>query len=505
MKAKPSVLVQILLVTSVVIDEGMNYQFCVDLPDSAKPEVDACIERSRKTPVIPSQAELACVHDYFTKLEPNNLTEEDLEVFSKPSQNGFGHYPPPTGKSTRSEIRTLSEEGWHNVTDVFRQLYEAGTLQSFGRLHGQARSMAHKGAAFLPWHRVFLVHFEQEMRRINPSVSLPYWDYTIDHDIPQPFESVLWTPCYFGENNATVQTGPFRFFYGAHGAVISRDVAVNVRSTRLISKTDIKTLKEFCHFQDITTSGAVKTKSKHNLEQLHDSVHDYVGGDMGVVENSAYDPVFWFHHAFIDYIWETFREHQIERCSNIDIESDYRPLTDLGMKEVRQQGPLDPMFGYKHLRNVDGLWLNWTQQFYKYEPQPSCGKSCTGKYLHCDRRNLCLTRTKEECTGTKQQSARVLREDPDVDSLIPKLPCGTGTELRGLRGDGRTRDKSKAECERILKKREVEDTSDNKGTSSNDGWNNFGFVMLGAFVVLVVALIDCIGCLKRNDKPYSTL
>jgi tyrosinase len=51
----------------------------------------------------------------------------------------------------------------------------------------------------------------------------------------------------------------------------------------------------------------------HNLESLHDSVHDYIGGDMGVVENSAYDPIFWFHHAFIDYIWESFREHQTEK------------------------------------------------------------------------------------------------------------------------------------------------------------------------------------------------
>lgn len=46
---------------------------------------------------------------------------------------------------------------------------------------------------------------------------------------------------------------------------------------------------------------------------LHDGVHDWIGGDMGSVTVSAFDPVFYLHHAFIDYIWEKFREHQIEK------------------------------------------------------------------------------------------------------------------------------------------------------------------------------------------------
>ncbi|XP_045174082.2 putative tyrosinase-like protein tyr-3 [Mercenaria mercenaria] len=322
------------------------------------------------------------------------------------------------------------------------------------------------------------------MRSINPSVSLPYWDYTIDHDIPQPFESVLWTPCYFGENNDTVQSGPFSFFYGAHGAVISRDLAKTINDTRLISKRDIELLKDFCDFNDITTS-AVESKDshvlEHNLESLHDSVHDYIGGDMGVVENSAYDPVFWFHHAFIDYIWESFREHQIEKS-----------LNDIGRRFVKLQGPEDAMFGYGHLKNIDGLWLNWTKQFYIYEPQPSCGSTCSGKYLYCEDGNRCLTSTKEKCIGTESNPVRVLREVKDVDSLIPKLPCEAGTELKGLIGDGRTRDTSKAECERILKKQEnVEDVDHvviNEYRSSNDGGKNFGFVVLGAVLMLPVVI-----------------
>lgn len=66
-------------------------------------------------------------------------------------------------------------------------------------------------------------------------------------------------------------------------------------------------------FQNITTGLGTEEdyyNNKHNLELLHDGVHDWVGGDMGAVPYASYDPVFWMHHAFIDYIWEQFRKQQ---------------------------------------------------------------------------------------------------------------------------------------------------------------------------------------------------
>lgn len=50
-----------------------------------------------------------------------------------------------------------------------------------------------------------------------------------------------------------------------------------------------------------------------SLEVLHDGVHTWVGGDMGDLGLSAFDPVFYFHHAFIDYVWELFRRNQVMR------------------------------------------------------------------------------------------------------------------------------------------------------------------------------------------------
>jgi len=39
------------------------------------------------------------------------------------------------------------------------------------------------------------------------------------------------------------------------------------------------------------------------LENIHDGIHGWVGGDMGIVASAAFDPIFWSHHCMIDRIW----------------------------------------------------------------------------------------------------------------------------------------------------------------------------------------------------------
>src|SRR5205807_6075343 len=42
-------------------------------------------------------------------------------------------------------------------------------------------------------------------------------------------------------------------------------------------------------------------------EQLHDSVHGWVGGDMGIIATAAYDPIFWAHHTMVDRLWSLWQ------------------------------------------------------------------------------------------------------------------------------------------------------------------------------------------------------
>ncbi|MEA2526120.1 MAG: tyrosinase [Thermomicrobiales bacterium] len=69
---------------------------------------------------------------------------------------------------------------------------------------------AHMGPAFLPWHRQFLLLFEQQLRAVDPTITLPYWDWTVDNTP----DSYVWGDDFMGGNGDPAQgyvvtTGPF--------------------------------------------------------------------------------------------------------------------------------------------------------------------------------------------------------------------------------------------------------------------------------------------------------
>jgi hypothetical protein len=37
---------------------------------------------------------------------------------------------------------------------------------------------------FLPWHRIYLTKFEAELRVIDPTLYVPYWDWATDRAVP---------------------------------------------------------------------------------------------------------------------------------------------------------------------------------------------------------------------------------------------------------------------------------------------------------------------------------
>lgn len=57
-----------------------------------------------------------------------------------------------------------------------------------------------------------------------------------------------------------------------------------------------------------------------NGPQLHNRVHRWVGGQMGVVPTAPNDPVFFLHHANVDRIWAVWQI--VHRNQN------YQPMTN---------------------------------------------------------------------------------------------------------------------------------------------------------------------------------
>jgi tyrosinase len=190
-------------------------------------------------------------------------------------------------------------------------LKAGGGYDQFVMDHMGAMADAHRGPAFLPWHRQYLLRLEEALRAIDSSVTLPYWDWTVDNS---PASSI-WDPSFMGgdgrPSDGWVTTGPFAHSSGnwnlVHdGPALRRRFGLSVptlpASNDLISAL-AQTVYDVSPYNTSSSSGF-----RNHLEgwisgpQLHNRVHVWVGGSMGPM-SSPNDPVFFLHHCFVDKCW----------------------------------------------------------------------------------------------------------------------------------------------------------------------------------------------------------
>jgi len=146
-------------------------------------------------------------------------------------------------------------------------------------------------AFFLPWHRLFVMAFENIIRGVvgEPNFTLPYWNYLDANQraIPAQFRQAgdpTWGALFNANRNAAVNGG---------GAIASAgDLSPDVLSETTYSSLGAD--QGFCANLDLG---------------LHGTVHVGVGNStdgMGLVPWAADDPIFWLHHCNIDRIWASW-------------------------------------------------------------------------------------------------------------------------------------------------------------------------------------------------------
>jgi len=130
----------------------------------------------------------------------------------------------PSGKMTvRKNGKKLSPAEKRAYTDAVRALKQKpspwapplSVYDTFVLWHRDSFNCdimtAHMGPAFFPWHRVFVRLFELELQAVDPTVSVPYWDWTVDNQK----DSYVWQADFMGgdgdpNQGYVVTTGPFR-------------------------------------------------------------------------------------------------------------------------------------------------------------------------------------------------------------------------------------------------------------------------------------------------------
>ncbi|KAI9296135.1 Di-copper centre-containing protein [Neoconidiobolus thromboides FSU 785] len=200
-----------------------------------------------------------------------------------------------TSNLVRREVRELSDSELRELHTAFNDLKANGVWDRFCRTHLDNVPFAHSTPYFLPWHREFIYRFEQELRRVNPRVSLPYWDWSLDSQAPE--RSIIFSSSYFGGSGGRcVDDGPYANWIGRypnrHCLFRSFDGGDSIGA--FTSPEQLRgTLGRADDFEEFW----------NRIEgNPHGNVHNNIGGDMGTM-GSCNDPLFYLHHAMIDKLW----------------------------------------------------------------------------------------------------------------------------------------------------------------------------------------------------------
>ncbi|KXN64785.1 Di-copper centre-containing protein, partial [Conidiobolus coronatus NRRL 28638] len=209
----------------------------------------------------------------------------------------------------RPEIRELTPKQRKDLFDAMKQLRNSGDQKtnwdSFVKIHIAAKNIAHGVPLFLPWHRHFIRQFEIMLQAINPTIMLPYWNWSIDSQAPE--RSIVFTEEYFGKSGGwdnCIDTGQFSWTYS------------NVPEVHCIRRRFNKKPYLTAFYYPEALEIILDTSSNYNefYSRIggppHVIVHESIGGEVGDLYNttSPNDPIFWLHHCFLDMLWWNWQE-----------------------------------------------------------------------------------------------------------------------------------------------------------------------------------------------------
>ena len=201
--------------------------------------------------------------------------------------------------------------------------------------HSRSSSPADTALLFLPWHRAYLYYFELALQsRLGPRFSiqspedtaladlgLPWWDWTSDESHQEGIPTVYRQAEVDGRPNPLASA---RVPVGTDSTAIGvwsdstlqtvRDVLPGALAETGSPQTQrdpeppnelpkYGPVGELENVEDILTASTFEDFSNRLESGPHNTVHGWVGGAMSAVPTSAFDPIFWSHHAMIDRLW----------------------------------------------------------------------------------------------------------------------------------------------------------------------------------------------------------
>jgi tyrosinase len=370
--------------------------------------------------------------DWFntTRFPLIELIQSDLDFLTKLGTTSPDQpWNSTSGSGPRKECRTLSDDEWSRLAAAFNWLMTNKTSplspftlnQVFASQHRSASApCAHGGPCFPTWHRLFILRYERALQLYDNRTRLCYWDTSLDQPLPNAYDSAVWTPKYFGNNQGDVTTG-----FSANSSVplalaeciISPTMKISRQNqgdnSYLYSPAIINAL--FTGVHSYTTLETPYTSN--NFENVHGYPHVWIGGQMAIISCSPLDGMFWMHHTYIDYLYDLFRQQQ-----TTNKETDYPTDSDVPSDHHFN----DPMKPFSDIVCGGGLSNNIVPRLYNYAPSPY---ACT-THADCNSKILWCNSGTGKCTACVREGGQMGSNWPDRGCYIegcatPKRAIGT--------------------------------------------------------------------------------
>ena len=173
----------------------------------------------------------------------------------------------------------------------------------------------HEATHFLPWHRYFMLLYENLLRRVDCKVTIAYWDWSLVSN--NPFSTAnredLWhsADTGFGGDGvgftSCVQTGPFR--QSEWSIVPLSGGSPPEPGPRCLARMFNGNPPDSVAVQEVLkiTPGNFSDFEVALRINLHDVVHCLIDGTMCSLDSAA-APEFFLHHGFIDKLWNDWQK-----------------------------------------------------------------------------------------------------------------------------------------------------------------------------------------------------
>jgi tyrosinase len=191
-----------------------------------------------------------------------------------------------------------------------------GRYDDYVELHMSAMmaspGWAHNRSAFFPWHRELVLQFENDLVSIDPSVTVPYWDWP--DAASSPFtagllggDGALDATMKVQDGSAFASNGPAHWTVKVKDNLgdpdyLRRGFGRRMDAMNLPTASDVTTSLAVTPYDSSPWANWSAGFRSQTEGALHNLVHRWVNGSMYDM-TSPNDPVFWLHHCNIDRLW----------------------------------------------------------------------------------------------------------------------------------------------------------------------------------------------------------